>query len=47
MALEEPLDLHAERYRAAIAATAPEEPPRKADAEPAETPLVQPEAGAE
>ncbi|MFI5864595.1 hypothetical protein [Streptomyces sp. NPDC051546] len=40
------LDLHAERYRAATAGTAPEEAPRAPAAEVAETPLTLPEAGA-
>ncbi|MFJ5951348.1 hypothetical protein [Streptomyces noursei] len=39
------LDLHAERYRAATAATAPEAVPQKADAELAETTLARHEMG--
>ncbi|MEU1465841.1 hypothetical protein ABZ467_35375 [Streptomyces sp. NPDC005727] len=41
------LDVRAERYRAATAATAPEKAPREAVTEPTEAPLVRPEAGAE
>ncbi|MEW2259771.1 hypothetical protein [Streptomyces sp. NPDC047869] len=41
------LDVHAERYRAATAATAPEGAPREAVTEPSEAPLVRREAGAE
>ncbi|MFE1781100.1 hypothetical protein ACFW9F_00535 [Streptomyces sp. NPDC059506] len=39
------LDIHAERYQAAAAATAPQNGPRKRDAEPAEPRLAQAETG--
>lgn len=40
------LDLHAERYRAATAATAPADAPPEAGTELAEIPPIRPEAGA-